>query len=411
MSNYSTNRKVFYSQFPTFWSDLYESEYSLYQVYSITEHTSCLLKEATERMGHIFFKTARLLRSLTDEQLLELGYPPVSLPFLRLKNFSPETIIARFDFVLTADGFKLIEFNSDTPTFIVECFHMNGMVCSEFGYLDPNEGGERLLSSGITRAVIEASKGKRKANIVFTAHSDHIEDWNTIKYLSKLCQVQNRIVPLSTLRITEGTLVDDEGIPIDVLYRQTYPLEHLVDDQDPITGDPVGIELLQLVKEGQLSILNPVSAFLLQPKSIQCLIWGLAEQRAFYTKEEQGWIMKYMLPTYLEADAFKGQLDYVQKPSFGREGDTVTIRDQHSNITAQNSFQTYKEEVSVFQQYVPLPTVSLETEKGIEVLSLVFGSFLIAGKAGGIGIRAGGKITGNESYFLPVGIKNKGEWK
>ncbi|MFL6556519.1 MAG: glutathionylspermidine synthase, partial [Bacillus sp. (in: firmicutes)] len=45
MSQYSRKRKRFYSQFPTFWSDLYESEYSLYHVYSITEHTSKLLHE------------------------------------------------------------------------------------------------------------------------------------------------------------------------------------------------------------------------------------------------------------------------------------------------------------------------------------------------------------------------------
>jgi glutathionylspermidine synthase len=408
MSHYSTIRKRFYSQFPIFWSDLYESEYSLYHVYSISEHTSKLLKEATERMGTVFFKTAHLLRSLTDEQLLEFGYPPKSLPFLRLKSLFPETIIARFDFVLTEDGFKLLEFNSDTPTFIVECFHMNGKVCSEFGYRDPNEGGERLLSSGITRAVIEASQGKNKPNIVFTAHADHMEDWNTIQYLSNLCQVENRMVPLSALRIMDGTLVDDENIPIDVLYRQTYPLEHLVDDFDPVSGDSVGIELLELVKAGKLSLLNPVSAFLLQPKSIQCLIWGLTEKGAFYTKEEQGWIKEYLLPTYFEAEEFSRQCAYVQKPTFGREGDTVTIWDQDSNVAEQNTFQTYIEELSVFQKYVPLPTASLETEKGMEELPLVFGSFLIAGKAGGIGIRAGGKITGNESYFLPVGIQKQG---
>jgi glutathionylspermidine synthase len=408
MSQYSTKRKRFYSQFPSFWSDLYEGEYSLYHVYSITEQNSKQLKEATERMGTVFFKTAHLLRSLPDEQLLAFGYPLESLPFLRLKTLYPETIIARFDFVLTNNGFKLLEFNSDTPTFIVECFHINGFVCSELGCLDPNEGGERLLSSGVTRAVIEASKGKHEPNVVFTAHADHIEDWNTIQYLSELCQVTNRTVPLSALQIRDGSLCDDEGIPIDVLYRQTYPLEHLVDDRDPMTGDPVGIELLQLVKNGRLSLINPVSAFLLQPKSIQCLIWGLAEQSAFYTKEEQGWIKEYFLPTYLEADAFSGHRAFVQKPTFGREGDTVTIWDQHSNITLQNSFQTYKEELSVYQQYAPLPTVSLETEKGIEELSLVFGSFLIAGKASSIGIRAGGKITGNESYFLPVGIQKQG---
>ena len=49
----------------------------------------------------------------------------------------------------------------------------------------------------------------------------------------------------------------------------------------------------------------------------------------------------------------------------------------------------------------------MKVEKGIEELSLVFGSFLIAGKPSSIGIRAGGKITGNESYFLPVGIKKE----
>jgi glutathionylspermidine synthase len=411
MSQYAVKRKGFYSKFPAFWSDLYEGEYSLYHVYSISEQTYKRLQEATERMGTVFFKTARLLRSLTNEQLLEFGFPPASLPFLRLKNLYPETIIGRFDFVLTKDGFKLLEFNSDTPTFIVECFHMNGQVCKEFGYPDPNSGGERLLSSGITRAVLEAAKGKRDPNVVFTAHSDHMEDWNTIQYLSKLCQVHNRAVPLSELRIKDGVLVDEEDYPIDVLYRQTYPLEHLVNDRDPITGDSVGIELLHLVKAEKLSMLNPVSAFLLQPKSIQCLIWGLAEQSSYFTTEEQAWIMEYMLPTYFEADEFFGKSTYVQKPTFGREGDTVTIWDQQSNVTAQNTFQTYKEEVSVFQQYAPLPTVSLETEKGSEELSLVFGSFLIAGKASSIGIRAGGKITGNESYFLPVGIQKQGECK
>lgn len=411
MSQYTEKRKTFYGRFPAFWSDLYGSEYSLYHVFSITEETRQLINEATERMGKVFFKTASLLRSLSDDQLLELGYPRASLPFIKLKHLFPESVIARFDFALTESGVKLLEFNSDTPTFIMECFHINGKVCSEFGYMDPNEGGERLLSSGITKAVLAASAGKKSPNVVFTAHQDHMEDWNTTLYLSGLCQVKNKAVPLSSLRITDDALVDPDGIAIDVLYRQTYPLEHLIEDRDTETGDLVGIKLLELVKEGKISMLNPVSAFLLQPKSIQCLIWGVAEQGVFYTEEEQAWIREYMVPVYLEPDAFLGTGPFVQKPTFGREGDTVTIWDQDAQITAQNRFHTYKEELPVYQSYVPLPTVSLETEKGIEDLSYVIGSFLIGGKPSSIGIRAGGKITGNESYFLPVGIKKRGECK
>ena len=244
-------------------------------------------------------------------------------------------------------------------------------------------------------------------NVVFTAHPEHIEDWNTTMYLSGLCHVENKVMPMTELRITDDALVDRDGVPIDVLYRQTYPIEDLIEDQDPETGDLVGVELLQLVKEGKLFIINPLSAFLLQPKSIQCLIWGLAEEGAFYTSEEQKWIKEYMLPTYLEPDLFLGKSPFVQKPSFGREGDTITIRDKDTNIMIRNAHETYKSSLPIFQKYTELPVVFLETEKGIEKLSYVFGAFLIAGKASSIGIRAGEKITGNESYYLPVGIKKE----
>ncbi|XLG18084.1 glutathionylspermidine synthase family protein [Bacillus cereus] len=327
-----------------------------------------------------------------------------------MKGLYPESVISRFDFAVTEDNqIKMLEFNSDTPTFIMECFQMNGKVCGNLGYDDPNSDQERLLSSGVTKAVMEATKGLDNPNVVFTAHHEHIEDWNTTMYLSQLCHVENKVVPMSELRITKDALVDKDGAKIDVLYRQTYPIEDLIEDQDPETGDLVGVELLQLVKAGKLFIINPLSAFLLQPKSIQCLIWGLAEEEAFYTNEEQQWIKEYMLPTYLEPDLFLGKGSFVQKPSFGREGDTITIRDKDENIMLQNAHQTYKASLPIFQKYIELPVVSLETEKGIEKLSYVFGSFLIAGKASSIGIRAGEKITGNESYYLPVGIKRRGK--
>ncbi|PFD38783.1 glutathionylspermidine synthase [Bacillus cereus] len=408
MSQYIKKRKGFYSNYPHFWSNLYECEYSLFHVFPITEQTMKQLQLATERMGEIFFKTARLLRNLSNEQLLELGFPSASLPFIRMKGRYPEAVISRFDFALTEDNrIKMLEFNSDTPTFIVECFQMNGKVCEQLDYDDPNTNQERLLSSGITKAVMEAAKGIKNPNVVFTAHHEHIEDWNTTMYLSQLCHVENKVMSMSELRITGDALVDGDGMPIDVLYRQTYPIEDLIEDQDPETGDLVGVELLQLVKEGKLFIINPVSAFLLQPKSIQCLIWGLAEEGAFYTREEQQWITEYMLPTYLEPNLFLGKDSFVQKPSFGREGDTITIRDKDTNIMIRNVHQTYKSSLPIFQKYIDLPVVFLETEKGIEKLSYVFGSFLIAGKASSIGIRAGEKITGNESYYLPVGIKKE----
>ncbi|MEW9050889.1 MAG: glutathionylspermidine synthase family protein [Neobacillus sp.] len=405
MSVYKEKRTSFYSNYPAFWWDLYGGEYSLYHIFPIEEQSLYKIQEATERLGKVFFKTAKLLRTLPDDQLLALGFPSASLPFLKVKTLFPESVISRFDFALTDNGIKMLEFNSDTPTFIVECFQMNGKLCSEFNLHNPNEAQEMMLASAITKAVQEASRGIQSPNIVFTAHSDHIEDWNTTLYLSELCQSANQMLPLTKLRISKDALLDSDGRPIDVLYRQTYPLEHLLEDRDLETGEPVGIELLQLVKEKKISVINPLSAFLLQPKSIQCLIWGLAEEGAFYTSEEQQWIFEYMLPTYLEPDTFLGESSFIEKPSFGREGDTIKLFDQNNEMALQNPFQTYKDELPVYQEYVPLPAITLETEKGLEELSYVIGSFLIAGKPSSIGIRAGDKITGNDSYFLPVGVK------
>ena len=79
------------------------------------------------------------MRNLSDEQLLDLGFPSASLSFIRMKGLYPESVISRFDFAVTEDNkIKMLEFNSDTPTFIVECFQMNGKVCENLGYDDPN---------------------------------------------------------------------------------------------------------------------------------------------------------------------------------------------------------------------------------------------------------------------------------
>jgi glutathionylspermidine synthase len=163
---------------------------------------------------------------------------------------------------------------------------------------------------------------------------------------------------------------------------------------------------VDLVQRRKLIMLNPISAFLLQSKAVQALMWGLAEEGKFYTDEECETIFQYMLPTYLDSVPFNGRGPFVKKPSFGREGDTVSIH-QDANVLEKNELQTYEDELPVYQEYVELPTVTLNTEKGLETLSYMFGSFFLAGQPSAIGVRAGEKITGNESYFLPIGTKTK----
>jgi glutathionylspermidine synthase len=411
---YNISRELFYNEINDFWPNMYGSEYSLYAHLPVNEDLIVEIRTATKLLGSIFFKIAKLIRELDDDSLIELGFAKEILDYLKSKPIFPETIISRFDFVNSTDGLKLLEFNSDTPTFIKECYVINNLICDHFKVESPNNNFEKELKSAVNKAIIESLKYLNvddRPNIVFTAHEDNIEDWLTSKYIKSLCDFNSEIVNISELRINEHGLFDTRGERIDILYRQTYPIEYLVDDIDKNSNTKVGLQLLELVNQKKLAIINPLTAFTLQPKTIQALIWGLAEQGKYFSNEEVKTILNYMLPTYLERDNFTNKMSYVKKPSLGREGDTVTIFSKNNEVINKNSYETYESEIPVYQKYIELPEVELETEKGKENLSYIFGSFLIAGRPGAIGVRAGAKITANDSYFLPISIiknNNKG---
>lgn len=407
--NYREERKEFYKDIEEFWPDLYNEEYSLFHVHKISEQQMNELRFASQFVHGIYEKTANHLRTLSNYKLKKLGYPKSSIPFLKSKPFTFDYVIGRLDFIMNDGEIKLMEFNSDTPTFIKECFHVNNLICDHFKVKNPNIDEEERLSSSLNKAIQECFdnlSSPENPRIVFTAHHDHQEDWQTTKYLQSLCKYDSYLVPLEGLRIQKDCLTTADGKKIDILYRQTYPIEHLVNDKDPSSGDSVGVELLKLVKQNKLIIMNPISAFLMQSKAVQACIWKLVEKKhAIFSDTERALIEKYFLPTYLKNKPFKKVSHYVKKPSFGREGDTVKIYDELHHVLNENNKETYSNETQVFQKYVNLPKINLETEKGIEELHYMFGVFLLQGNASAIGIRAGGKITGNESYFLPVGCE------
>ncbi|SFE99485.1 Glutathionylspermidine synthase [Paenibacillus catalpae] len=410
MGDYSKTREAFYSQIEGYWADLYGEEYSLYDLFMITKEEVHKIRESTNRIGHIFYKTAFLLRTVDDETLLALGFPRETLPYIRVKSLSVESVIARLDLIGTGQTYKCMEINSDTPTFIKELHHVNGLVCEAFNQHNPNAGFEEQLALAVEKAVIESLEylGDHldAPHVVFTAHGDNVEDANTAAYLRSLLPFPSSFVPLDQLQIIrhEG-LFDEEGRQIHVLYRQTFPVENFIEDEDE-KGNPIGLWLLELIEQKKLAVVNPPSAFLLQSKAVQAIIWALHEEGSpYFTEEEHQWIEEHFLPTYLEPDRFhESRTKYVMKPAFGREGDTVKIFEGNGTLAAEDSHNSYAHYLPVYQQYVELPTAGFQTEKGERQGSYMFGSFLIGGKAGAIGIRIGSPITDNLSYFLPVGI-------
>ena len=247
-------RQQFYCQIEEFWHDLYQTEYALYDIKKISRLLADDIKQVTERIGHIFYKTANLLRNLDDDTLLQLGFPKETLSFIRLQTIPMESVIARLDLVVVDDKIKLLEINSDTPTFIKEAFHVNGKVCEKFGVENPNKGCEEQLRNAMKKAIQLAANSigqKEQVHLVFSSHGDHDEDRYTTHYLKRLVEMNSQFNSLSELRVVEKNiydngelavprgLYDNRGRKIDILYRQTYPIEHLIDDIDPISKDKV----------------------------------------------------------------------------------------------------------------------------------------------------------------------------
>ncbi|MFP3389954.1 glutathionylspermidine synthase family protein [Brevibacillus sp. SIMBA_040] len=388
------------------WDWMYGEEYALADIHLISRDFRQELSTATERLGQIFSKVVPVLQRAEDSLLLELGVPREALGAVRtVVNEIQPTVIGRFDFAQTTEGLKMLECNSDTPTGIVEAFYVNGRACRFFGQEDPNTGMEAHLTCAFAGALVDYQRrGYWTEHIWFSSLDWHEEDKGTTQYLLSVSGLPARFAALEQLRVWENRLYvkqGDELLPVDVLYR-LHALEKLATEQDE-DGYPTGEHVLSLIAERKLAIINPPSAFLIQTKALQALIWNLHESNQFFTPEEQDSIEKYMLPTYFE-NRFEESTDYVTKPIFGREGGGVVIFDAQGNVLEKDQEEFYWEQPMIYQKRVQLPDIRVQTAQGPYAGHLLWGSFWIGGKASALVARVGGPITNNMSYYLPVGI-------
>lgn len=390
------------------WDRLDGVEYGLAGIHYVTQEFRREIAFATEALGKIFAKTVYAVQTADDKLLQVLGISEEALSTAHiLVEPKMVTVIGRFDFINTVEGLKMIEFNSDTPTSVVEAFFVNHKACSFFGAKSINEGMELHIREAF-HMILESYKelGYATNSIVFSALGWHDEDRDTVRYLLDQSGLLATFVALEDLRIAEDrlcALINEQLVPIDVWYR-LHALEKLAVESDEQDQYPTGAHVLDLVAKGKLAIINPPSAFVAQSKALLSLIWNLHEVGEFYTPNEHQLIEKYMLPTYME-NQFLNKSPYVTKPIFGREGGAVCLYEADGVIVERDKDDYYWEQPMVYQKRVEMEEVECNTENGLYRGRLLWGSFLVGGKASAISARIGERITGNLACFLPTGIK------
>ena len=177
--------------------------------------------------------------------------------------------IARVDMIFDGESYRAIECNADTPAFIVETHRANAIICGEQQALDMNTGAEAQLTQTLLDAVASGVQWRQTLHheiphIVFAASGTAMEDMATAHYLQTLVAhmpgVTTRCVPLQELSLEYDRLLDDRGLPVDVLYR-LWPIENFAYDQDLVTGDLLGPDFFRLVRDRKLAIINPPSGY------------------------------------------------------------------------------------------------------------------------------------------------------
>lgn len=393
------------------WDLMDGEEYALSGIHLISPAFQEEIRQATQALYRIYTRVVKVLGEAGDELLAELGLPLETFSVVRRSIPKlPLTGIGRFDFARTEQGLKMLEFNSDTPTGLVEAYYVNEKACRFFSCPNPNEGMERHLLQTfqeMVRGYVQA--GYATDHIYFSSLDWHEEDAGTTRYLLQQSGLPGQFVPLQDLRVGENrlyALVKGELRPVDVLYR-LHALEILAGEKD-VDGSPSGAELLDLAARGEVAFINPPSAFLAQSKGVQALVWSLHESGVFFTEEEHTLIETYMLPTFFE-NPFTGREAYVKKPVFGREGGGVAYYGAAGNTIEAELEPSFEKQLVVYQKAVDLEEIQVETVKGEYAGRLLWGSFVIGGIPSALVARVGGRITNNRSYYLPVGLKGDEE--
>ena len=414
LANYRSGRESFYRRFGALWPGTLLDPYDLLEVYPLSSAEIAAITQAAEAIARIHKRTAKLLRTVPDEALLQMGLPRETLNLSRLQiPGMPDTVIGRLDLVNTIDGYKMLEFNADTPGLLVETFAVNARVCDASGKVNPNRHGETALHAALRNAIragleyVGRTDGE-SANVVFTSRSTYERDQDIALYLMGLLAlpdgIQKHYVPLELLRGNERGLYDSNGDQIDVLYRfhpiQFFRGKMFRDNKDENADIHDGALLFDLVSRGRLAIINPPAAFLLESKAVQSIIWGLFQQGVYFDSEERLLIEHYFLPTYM--DPIFCDEPYVAKPVYGSEGDTVAIINARPGEVFRSNNNTYAEQSMVYQKYVELPRVEIMTEDGLRSLSILTSCFLIDGQPVGITLRAGEAITDFSWWSVPI---------
>ncbi len=311
---------------------------------------------------------------LAHNRFAEMRIPEAAVERIRQTwRTEPPALYGRLDLAFDGRTIKLLEYNADTPTALVEASVVQWYWLKDvFPRADQfNSLHEKLVAKWKDLAPFLTRP-------VYFGHDGSEEDSMTVGYLRDTAeQAGLRTISIRMKDIgwqeKRSRFVDLERKPIESIFK-LYPWEWLLNDR--FAPDV-------LATMDQMCWIEPIWKMLWSNKALLAILWELNPGH------------ELLLPAYL--DGPREMKEFVRKPLFGREGSGVVVFGGGSggdrSVPQAGSFKAEEGSV-VYQQLASLATTAGKTA--------VLGSWLIDGESAGIGIReSAGLVTTNASRFVP----------
>ncbi|MGW1889499.1 glutathionylspermidine synthase family protein [Streptomyces sp. NPDC002004] len=356
-----------------YWDESAYYVFSLPEVEALEEVVQELHVMCLAAAGHIVEHDRFADLGITDPRLASL----VAEAWRRRAELP--SVYGRFD--LRHDGrggpAKLLEYNADTPTSLVEAASPQWFWMEErFPGADQwNSLHERLVAAWKRQAALLPPGSP----LYFAHSSDDVlgEDLMTVAYLRETAEqagLDTEAISMEDIgwdRLS-GRFVDRQLRFIRSCFK-LYPWEWL-------TTDRFGRHVLDTLDNGggtgTTMWIEPVWKMLLSNKALLAILWEL------YPGHPN------LLPAYLDGPReLATTRGYVAKPLLGREGAGVTVHEPGAPAVR-------RDEACCYQELAPLPD--------FDGNRVVLGAWVVEDEAAGLGIReSSGLVTDEYARFLP----------
>jgi glutathionylspermidine synthase len=327
------------------------------------------------------------VRIVSGQLLSMMGIPQVAHAAIRATwNGRLPTLYGRLDLAYDGSSIKLLEYNADTPTGLVEA-----AVAQWYWLKDCFPGADQFNS--LHEKLVAKWKDLKDytTNPIYFANASSDEDRMTVTYLQDTAQqagIHTTHIGMADIGWDSKRLcfVDLSNHPIGTLFK-LYPWEWLLNEPfapQALSTLPPQSPLQEYGPRkdrrmwGSMLWIEPIWKMMWSNKALLAILWELNPGH------------ELLLPAYL--DGPRELKSYVRKPFFGREGSGIAV--VQNGACVEGTLSGDNPEGFVYQALAPMA----QSDGKIAV----FGSWLVDGEPAGMGIRESrGLVTNNTSCFVP----------